>query len=66
MNLVEDLIGYSSITPSAAAKLHNVTYKAANDAIKKLEGLEILTEITGAAYGRIFVCPGVRNIVLRP
>jgi Fic family protein len=66
VNLVEDLIGYSSITSSAAAKLHNVTYKAANDAIRKLEELEILTEITGASYGRIFVCPQVRNIVLRP
>lgn len=66
VNLVEDLIGYSSITPSAAAKLHNVTYKAANDAIRKLEELQILREITGASYGRIFVCPQVRNIVLRP
>jgi Fic family protein len=66
VNIVEDLIGYSSITPSAAAKLHNVTYKAANDAIRKLEELGILQEITGASYGRIFVCPSVRNIVLRP
>jgi Fic family protein len=65
-SLVDDLIGYSSITPSAAARLHNVTYKAANDAIKKLVELGILTEITGANYGRIFVCPQVRNIVLRP
>jgi hypothetical protein len=38
VSIVDDLIGYSSITPSAAAKLHNVTYKAANDAIRKLEG----------------------------
>lgn len=66
MNLVEDLIGYSSITASAAAKLHNVTFKAANDAIARLVELGILQEITGASYGRIFVCPQVRNIVLRP
>ena len=66
IDLVEDLIGYSSITVSAAATLHNVTYKAANDAIKKLVELGILVEITRASYGRIFVCPQVNNIVLRP
>lgn len=66
VSIVDDLIGYSSITPSAAARLHNVTYKAANDAIRKLEELGVLQEITGASYGRIFVCPQVRNIVLRP
>jgi hypothetical protein len=66
VNLVEDLIGYSSITPTAAAKLHSVTYKSANDAIKKLVELGILQELTRASYGRIFVCPRVSNIVLRP
>jgi hypothetical protein len=66
VSIVEDLIGYSSITPSAAAKLHAVTYKAANDAIKKLEELGILREVTQASYGRIFVCPQVQDIVLRP
>jgi Fic family protein len=66
VDLVEDLIGYSSITASAAATLHGVTYKAANDAIKKLVDLGILVEITRASYGRIFVCPRVNSIVLRP
>jgi len=66
VSIVEDLIGYSSITPSAAAKLHSVTYKAANDAIKRLEELGILREVTQASYGRIFVCPQVQDIVLRP
>jgi Fic family protein len=66
VNIVEDLIGYSSITPSAAANLHGVTYKAANDAIRKLEELGILRQATKASYGRIFVCPQVSSIVLRP
>ena len=66
VDIIEDLIGYSSITPSAAAKRHEVQYKTANDAIKRLEALGILVETTGADYGRIFVCPRVRNIVLRP
>lgn len=66
VSIVEDLIGYSSLTPTAAAKLHNVTYKSANDAIKKLVGLGILQEMTRASYGRIFMCPQVTRIVLRP
>ena len=66
VDVIEDLIGYSSITPSAAAKRHDVQYKTANDAIKRLERLGILIETTGAAYGRIFVCPRVREVLLRP
>ncbi len=66
VDIIEDLIGYSSITPSTAAKRHNVQYKTANDAIKRLEKLGILREITGAGYGRIYVSPRVTEIVLRP
>jgi Fic family protein len=64
--VIEDLIGYSSITPSSTAKRHDVQYKTANDAFKRLEELGILSEITGASYGRIYVCPRVTEIVLRP
>jgi len=64
--VIEDLIGYSSITPSSMAKRHEVQYKTANDAIKRLEALGILQEITGANYGRIYASPRVREIVLRP
>ena len=64
--VIEDLIGYSSITPSSMAKRHDVQYKTANDAIKRLEALGILQEITGANYGRIYASPRVREIVLRP
>ena len=66
VDIIEDMIGYSSITPSAAAKRHSVQYKTANDAIKRLENLDILIETTGAEYGRIFVCPRVRDVILRP
>jgi Fic family protein len=64
--VIEDTIGYSSITPSSTAKRHDVQYKTANDAFKRLEELGILSEITGASYGRIYVCPRVTEIVLRP
>ncbi len=66
VEVIEDLIGSSTITRSAAAKRHDVQYKTANDAIKRLESLGILVETTGAAYGRLFVCPRVREVILRP
>jgi hypothetical protein len=66
VEIIEDLIGYSSITPSTTAKRHDVLYKTANDAIKRLEDHEILREITGVSYGRIYVCPRVTEIILRP
>jgi Fic family protein len=64
--IVEDLIGYPIITPSEAARLHSVTYPPANAAIARLESLGILYEVTGSNYGRIYVCPQVREIVQRP
>ena len=36
VDVVKDLIGYSSLTPSTTAKRHNVQYKTANDAFKRL------------------------------
>lgn len=66
LDIVEDLIGYSSVTPSVLAKLHGVQYKTANDAVRRLEDLGVLRETTRASYGRIFVCPRVSDIVLRP
>ena len=66
MEIIEDLIGYLSLTPSTTAERHGVTYNTANDAFAKLEKMGILREVTGAKYGRIFVCPAVRRIVTRP
>jgi Fic family protein len=66
VDIIEDLIGYLSLTPTSTAERHNVTYNTANDAFSKLEKMGILRETTGAKYGRIFVCPQVRRIVTRP
>jgi Fic family protein len=66
VEIIEDLIGYLSLTPSTTAKRHGVQYKTANDAFAKLEEMGILAEITDKKYGRIFVCPRVRRIVTRP
>jgi Fic family protein len=64
--IVEDLIGYLTLTPSSMAKRHGVQYKTANDAIAWLEQAEILRETTGDRYGRSFICPAVRRIITRP
>lgn len=73
IEIIEDLIGYLSLTPSSTAERHGVTYNTANDAFAKLEKIGILREkigilreVTGAKYGRIFVCPMVRRIATRP
>jgi Fic family protein len=66
LEIIEDLIGYLSLTPSSTAERHRVTYNTANDAFAKLESMGILREVTGAKYGRIFVCPAVRRIATRP
>jgi len=64
--IVEDLIGYPVITPSQAAALHQVTYPPAAKAIERLVQLEILREVTGRSYGRVFACERVMRIVERP
>jgi Fic family protein len=66
VEIIEDLIGYPSLTPSSVAKRHQVQYKTANDAFAKLEQMGILRESSGVRYGRIFICPRVRRIVSRP
>jgi Fic family protein len=59
LDIVEDLLGYPVITARTAAKLHNVSYQAANQAISRLVGLGILREFTGRSYGRVFMCDAV-------
>jgi Fic family protein len=63
VNIAADLIGYPVITPTLAAKIHKVTYQAANSAIKRLADLGILQERTGRPYARLFAAPGVLRII---
>lgn len=66
LEIVEDLIGWPVITSSQAASLHDVTYPPANSAIQRLERLGFLREVTGQAYGRIYVCDAVMSAVDDP
>lgn len=54
LRIADDLIGYPMITASVAAKLHGVSYQAANSAISKLVALGILRQRTEGRYDRIF------------
>ncbi|MBM7784401.1 hypothetical protein [Tenggerimyces flavus] len=43
----------------AAEHGYSVTYPPAKAAMKRLESLGILREVTGASYGRIYLCERV-------
>lgn len=61
--IAQDLIGRPFVTPTAAARLYDVTYPAANNAIARLVEAQVLREVTGRRYGRVFVAPGVLAIL---
>jgi Fic family protein len=63
VKIAEDLIGYPVLTPTLAAQTYNVSYPAANTAIRRLQGLDILHERTGRRYARIFAAPDVLRII---
>lgn len=63
LNIAGDLIGYPVITPTIAAQMQNVTYQAANTAIKRLVDLGILQERTGRPYARLFAARDVLRII---
>ncbi|WFE62407.1 Fic/DOC family N-terminal domain-containing protein [Micromonospora sp. WMMD714] len=63
IRIVEDLIGYPMITPTAAAQRYDVSYQAANTAIRRLEEQGILRERTGGRYARVFAARDVLRII---
>jgi Fic family protein len=65
LDLASDLIGYPRITVSRAAEIYNVTYPAANSAMRRLVDLGVMREITGGTYGRVFACDRVYDLIAR-
>ncbi|MFC7280021.1 Fic family protein [Paractinoplanes rhizophilus] len=61
--IVEDLIGYPLINATVSAERFEVSYQAANTAIRRLVQLGILEERTGRKYGRVFAARRVLNII---
>lgn len=65
VRIADSLLGFPFITPTQAAKNHDVKYPSANAAIGRLTDLGILREATGRTYGRIFVCDQVMGLMTR-
>ncbi|WP_326551151.1 Fic family protein [Micromonospora sp. NBC_01813] len=63
VRIVEDLIGYPMITPTSAARMYGLSYPAVNAAIRRLAELDILHELTGRRYARVFVAREVLRII---
>lgn len=60
------LADWPVLTVDRMAKLLNVSFQAANEAVKVLVPLGILQERTGYQHNRIFVAPNVLRIMNRP
>lgn len=56
LDIAHDLVGYPIIDATQAAALHHVTYPPAAAALKKLESMGLVVEITGGNYGRKYAC----------
>lgn len=54
VDISERLIAQPVVTPTWAAKDFDVTYQAANNAIRRLVELGVLREVTGGRYRRVF------------
>ena len=63
ITIATSLIEDPYFTIASAAKKFNVAFSTINNATQKLVDLEILKETTGKGYERIFMCPGVLQIL---
>lgn len=63
LRIAEDLIGHPFITPTRAAEQFGVTYEGANSAIGRLVEKEVLREVTGRSYARMFMSPQIVSII---
>lgn len=63
LQIARDLIGYPVISPSQAASRHGVTYPPANAALRRLQELGYVQEITGRNYGRLYACSAVLRVL---
>ena len=59
VELARDLIGSPFISVTEVAKTYNVSYPSARAAVLALEEYGILSEVTGGAYKKLYVCRDV-------
>lgn len=63
IDVLDDLISWPVFTTASVASRRGVTPPAATAAIKRLINLDILGEMTGRAYGRVYACRRVLQIL---
>lgn len=63
--VTEKLIEHPTVTVKNIADSHHVSAQAANNAVTRLVGLGVLSEITGRSYNRVFSAPAVFDILFR-
>ena len=66
LDIAQDLIGYPIISPTQAASMHGVTYPPASAALRRLESMGFVREITGRNYGRLYACNAVLRVLEGP
>lgn len=64
--VAESLIAYPYATVSTLAERTGKSFQAANNAVRKLVELGVLTERTGRTHGRVFEASGVVAALTRP
>ena len=64
--VVESLIGRPMVTARSVAERHAVSTSTANNAIRRLNELGIVEEMTGQRYRRVFAAQEVLTMLHRP
>ncbi|MGQ0779159.1 MAG: hypothetical protein ACT4NY_32890, partial [Pseudonocardiales bacterium] len=64
--VAESLIAYLYVTVSTLAERTGKSFQAANNTVRKLVELGVLTERTGRTHGRVFEASGVVTALTRP
>ena len=64
--VIDQLIGQPMVTASSISDRHGVSASTANHALRKLEELGIVQEITGKPYARIYAAREVLDLLHSP
>lgn len=63
--ITNKLIEHPTLTVKSVHEMHGVSTQAANNAVGRLVELDVLAEITGRNYNRVFSAPAVFDILFR-
>lgn len=63
LRIADDMITAPVVTPRRASRTYDVSYEAANKALARLETAQVVREVTGKTYGRMFAFHRVFDIL---